>query len=98
MLNVPLPDERGLRGDGRPHVRRFRSHRLALGERLATLRTRYWATQAEIARAIGAGDHSAVGQWGSGVNGPEGMLRERRRGSSTGGGGRRAGGAARRGR
>ena len=77
VVAVPLPEDRGLRGDGRPHVRRFRSHQLELGERLAAFRTRYGVTQAEVARAVGARDHSAVSQWESGVNVPEGLLRER---------------------
>jgi transcriptional regulator with XRE-family HTH domain len=74
---VPLPEDTGLRGDGRPKVRRFRSHRLELGECLAAFRARYGVTQAEIARAVGARDHSAVSQWESGVNVPDGMLGER---------------------
>lgn len=56
---------------------RFRSHHLDLGLRLAAFRARHGVTQAEAARAVGAGDGSAVSQWESGVNVPKGMLRER---------------------
>lgn len=77
VIIVPLPEDTGLRGDGRPKVRRFRRYQVELGERLATFRERYGVTQAEVARAVGARDHSAVSQWEGGVNVPEGMLRER---------------------
>jgi transcriptional regulator with XRE-family HTH domain len=76
VITVPLPDDRGRSGDGRPKVRRFRSHWLELGRRLRDFRARYGVTQTEIARAIGAGDASTVAQWESGVNVPEGLRRE----------------------
>ncbi len=60
VVAVPLPEDRGLRGDGRPKVRRFRSLQLELGERLMAFRERYGVTQAEIARAVGAGNASTV--------------------------------------
>ncbi len=61
VLTVPLPDDKGRRGDGRPKVHRFRSHWLELGRRLRDFRARYGVTQTEIARAIGAGDASTSG-------------------------------------
>ena len=76
VITVPLPDDRGRSGDGRPKVRRFRSHWLELGRRLRDFRARYGVAQMEIARAIGAGDASTVAQWESGVNVPEGLRRE----------------------
>lgn len=77
VTTIPLPEDTGLRGDGRPKVRRFRSYHLDLGERLAAFRARYGVTQAEIARAVGAGGGPTVSLWESGVNVPDGMLRER---------------------
>ncbi len=74
---MPLPEDRGLRGDGRPKVRRFRSYHLDLSERLTAFRALYDVTQTEIARAIGASNASTVSLWESGVNVPDGMLRER---------------------
>jgi DNA-binding XRE family transcriptional regulator len=59
-------------------VRRFRSRHLDLGERLAAFRARYGVTQAEVARAVGARDHTAISQWERGASVPGGMLRERR--------------------
>lgn len=77
VVAVPLTEDRGLRRDGRPHVRRFRSYQRELGERLAAFRARYGVTQAEVARAIGAGNASTVSLWESGVHVPDGMRRER---------------------
>lgn len=74
---MPLPEDAGLQADGRQKVRRFRSYQLDLGQRLAAFREGYGVTQAEAARAVGARDHSAVSQWESGANVPDGMLRER---------------------
>jgi transcriptional regulator with XRE-family HTH domain len=74
---VPLPEDRGLDGEGRPKVRRFRSYQLDLGQRLAAFRERYGVTQAEVARAVGAVNASTVSLWESGVNVPDGILRER---------------------
>ncbi len=76
IITVPLPDDKGRRGDGRSRVHRFRSHWLALGRRLRDFRARYGVTQTEVARAIGAGGASTVAQWESGVNVPEGLRRE----------------------
>lgn len=73
---MPLPEDKGRSGDGRPKVHRFRSHWLELGRQLRDVRARYSVTQTEIARAIGAGDASTVAQWESGVNVPEGLRRE----------------------
>ena len=77
VITVPLPDDKGRSGDGRSRVHRFRSHWLELGTRLVEFRARYGVTQAEIARAVGAGDASTVAQWESGASVPEGLRRER---------------------
>lgn len=77
MITVPLPDDKGRSGDGRPKVHRFRSHWLELGRRLVEFRARHAITQAEIAAAVDAGNASTVAQWESGVNVPEGIRRER---------------------
>ena len=79
VITVPVPDDRGLRGDGRPKARRFRSHWLELGERLREFRARYGygVTQAEIAVVVGASNASTVAQWESGLSVPEGIRRER---------------------
>jgi transcriptional regulator with XRE-family HTH domain len=77
VITVPLPDDKGRRGDGRPKVRRFRSHWLELGQRLVEFRARYGITQAETAVVVGAGNASTVAQWESGINVPEGIRRER---------------------
>lgn len=74
---MPLPEDRGLRGDGRPKVCRFRSYNLDLGQRLAAFRARYGVTRAEVARVVRAREPSAVSLWESGTNVPKGMLRER---------------------
>lgn len=76
VITVALPDDKGGRGDGRPRVRRFRSHWRELGRRLAEFRACYGITQAEIATAVGAGHASTVAEWESGVNVPEGLRRE----------------------
>jgi transcriptional regulator with XRE-family HTH domain len=46
-------------------------------KRLVVFRERYGLTQMEVARAIGAGTASTATLWESGVNVPDGMLRER---------------------
>ena len=76
VITVSLPDDKGRSGDGRPKVRRFRSHWRELGRRLVEFRARYGITQAEIA-AVGAGHTSTVAQWESGAAVPEGARRER---------------------
>ena len=76
VITVPLPNDKGRTGDGRPTVRRIRSHWLELGRRLRDFRARYGVTQTEVARAVGAGDASTVAEWESGVNVPEGIRRE----------------------
>ena len=77
VLTVALPEDRGRRGDARSKVHRFRSHWVELGRRLRAFRVRYGLTQAEVARAVGAGGHSTVAVWERGVNVPEGLRRER---------------------
>ena len=72
VVAVPLPEDRGLRGDGRPHVRRFRSLQLDLGQRLAAFRARYGISQAEIAQTVGASGGSTVSLWESGATFPTG--------------------------
>ena len=74
---MPLPEDRGRRGDGRPKVHRFRSRWLELGRGLREFRARYGLTQGEIAAVVGAGSGSAVAQWENGVNVPDGLRRER---------------------
>ena len=74
---MPLPEDQGLRGDGRPHARRFRSLQCDLGQCLAAFRQRYGVTQVDIARAVGASGGPTVSLWESGANVPNGMLRER---------------------
>lgn len=78
-MTVPLPEDRGLKGDSRPLVGRFRSPRFALGQQLRAFRAERGLTQAEIARVVGATDHTTVSQWESGVTVPDGMRRERLR-------------------
>jgi transcriptional regulator with XRE-family HTH domain len=77
VIAVPLPEDRGRRGDGRPKVHRFRSRWLELGRRLREFRARYGLTQGEIAAVVGAGSGSAVAQRENGVNVPDGLRRER---------------------
>jgi transcriptional regulator with XRE-family HTH domain len=77
VITVPLPDDKGLRRDGRPKVHRFRSHWLELGQRLRAFRARYGLTQDEIAAVVGARDGSTVSQWESATAVPDGQRRER---------------------
>ena len=77
VIAVPLPQDQGRRGDGRPKVHRFRSHWVELGRRLRDFRARHGVTQAEVARAVGAAGPSAVAQWERGTAVPEGIRRER---------------------
>ena len=77
VITVPLGDNRGRRGDGRPKAHRFRSHWLELGRRLRDFRGRYDVTQAEVAQAVGAAGPSTVAQWERGTNVPEGIRQER---------------------
>lgn len=74
---MPLPEDRGRRGDGRPKVHRFRSHWAELGRRLRAFREGYGLTQSEVARAAGAAAGSAVTQWETGAHVPDGLRRER---------------------
>lgn len=73
VITIPLPNDQGLTGDGRPKVRRFRSHFLDLGQRLRAFRTEHDLTQDEVAWVVGASDRSAVAQWELGVTVPEGV-------------------------
>jgi transcriptional regulator with XRE-family HTH domain len=77
VITVPLPDDKGLRGDGQSKVHRFRSHWLELGQRLRAFRARYGVTQDEIAAVVGARDGSAVSQWETAAAVPDGQRRER---------------------
>ena len=77
VITVPLPEDRGLAGDGRPRVRRFRSLSAALGQRLRAFREWHALTQAEVAGVVGAGHKSAVSQWEAGRSVPDGLRRER---------------------
>ena len=77
VITVPLPHDKGRRGDGRPKVHRFRSHWLELGQRLRDFRACYGVTQAEVAQAVGSAGPSAVAQWERAINVPEGIRRER---------------------
>ena len=74
---MPLPEDRGRQGDGRPKVHRFRSHWLGLGRRLRAFRARYGLTQDEVAAVVGANDGTALAQWENGVTVPDGLRRER---------------------
>jgi transcriptional regulator with XRE-family HTH domain len=76
VISVPLPQDRGRRGDGQPKVHRFRSHWLELGQRLRDFRARYGVTQAEVAQALGAAGPSAGSQGERGTSVPEGIRRE----------------------
>jgi transcriptional regulator with XRE-family HTH domain len=78
VLTVPLPEDRGRRGDGRPRVHRFRSQQLELGVRLRAFRERYGLTQVEVARVLGV-TKPAVCQWEAGVAVAKGLPRERLR-------------------
>ncbi|MBI4495222.1 MAG: helix-turn-helix domain-containing protein [Chloroflexi bacterium] len=77
MITVPLPEDNGLHGDGRPKVRRFRSHLLDLGRRPREFRREHGLTQMEIARVVGAGSDVTVCQWETGTHVPNGHPRER---------------------
>jgi transcriptional regulator with XRE-family HTH domain len=77
VIIVPLPEDKGRRGDGRPKVHRFRSHWRELGRRLREFRVRYDVTLAEVAQVVGAAGPSAVAQWESGTTVPAGIRRER---------------------
>ena len=75
---MPLPEDRGRKGDARPKTHRFRSHWLELGQRLRAFRERYGLTQDEVARAVEASEGTTVGQWENGVNVPDGIRWYRR--------------------
>lgn len=77
VLTAPQPEDKGLKGDGRPKVRRFRSRRLDLGPRLREFRREYGLTQAKFSQVVGAGSEVTVCQWETGVNVPDGHRRER---------------------
>ena len=77
VLTVPLPEDRGLKGDGRPKIRRFRSRLLDLGQRLREFRREYCLTQTEIARVVGVGSDATVCQWETGSRVPNGHPCER---------------------
>jgi len=77
ILTVPLPEDRGLKGDGGPEVRRFRSFLLALGPRLRAFRREHDLTQGEVAQALGLGDRTALTGWEKGTTVPDGVARER---------------------
>ena len=74
---MPLPEDRGRRGDARPKVHRFRSYDLELGQRLRAFRERHGLTQADVAPVLEAGTPSTVTQWESGARVPEGGRRQR---------------------
>ena len=74
---MPLPEDRGRRGDARPKVHRFRSYDLELGQRLRTFRERHGLTQADVAPVLDAGTPTTVTQWESGARVPEGGRRWR---------------------
>ena len=76
VITVPLPEDRGRRGDARPKIHRFRSQWVELGRRLRDFRARYGLTQTEVAAVVGAGDGSMVSQWESGATVPDGLRRE----------------------
>src|SRR6266508_4635070 len=78
VVTVPLPEDRGRKGDARPKTHRFRSHWLELGQRLRAFRERYGLTQDEVARAVEASEGTTVGQWENGVNVPDGIRWYRR--------------------
>ena len=77
VVTVPLPEDRGRRGDGRPKVHRFRSQWLELGRRLRDFRARYGLTQDEVAAVVAANDGTALAQWENGATVPDGLRRER---------------------
>lgn len=77
VITMPLPDDRGWCGDGRPKVRRFCSHWCELGLRLRDFRARYGLTQTEVAQAVGATGPLAVAQWEQRTAVPEELRRER---------------------
>jgi transcriptional regulator with XRE-family HTH domain len=77
VLTIPLPEDRGLTGDGRPKVRRYRSFLLDLGPRLRAFRQEHDLTQGEVARALGLTDRSAITGWEKGTTVPDGLARER---------------------
>jgi hypothetical protein len=83
VITVPLPDDTGRRGDGRPKLHRFRSHWLELGRRLRAFRAQYGVTQAKVARAPGR--RRSLG------GGPVGARHRRARGRAAGAAGRAAG-------
>ncbi|MDA8219891.1 MAG: helix-turn-helix transcriptional regulator [Dehalococcoidales bacterium] len=74
---MPLPEDNGLQGDGRPKVRRFRSRLLDLGQRLRQFRREHGLTQTIIARVVGVGSDATVSQWETGNRVPNGLPRER---------------------
>jgi transcriptional regulator with XRE-family HTH domain len=77
VITVPLPDDKGLRRDGRPKVHRFRSQRLELGRQLRDFRARYGLTQDEVAAVVGTNDGTALAQWERGARVPDGLHRAR---------------------
>ena len=68
---MPLPEDWGRQGDGRPKVHRFRSHWLELGCRRRDFRARYGLTQDEVAAVVGANDGMALAQWENGATVPD---------------------------
>jgi len=53
VLFIPLPQDLGQAGDGRPRVHRYRRLDLRLGRELQAFRARYGLTQDEVARVVG---------------------------------------------
>jgi transcriptional regulator with XRE-family HTH domain len=76
ILTIPLPEDRGLDGNGGPKVRRFRSFLLALGARLRAFRREHDLTQGAGDLALGLGDRTALTGWEKGTTVPDGIARE----------------------
>src|SRR6266545_3811508 len=77
VLTVPLPEDRGRRGDARPKANRFRRYELELGRQLRAFRELHGLTQADVAAVLEAGTATTVTQWESGARIPEGGRRQR---------------------
>ncbi len=76
VITVPIPDDKGRSGDGRPKVRASAATGWSLAGRLVEFRARHGITQAEVAAVVDAGNASTVAQWESGANIPRVSGRE----------------------
>jgi transcriptional regulator with XRE-family HTH domain len=79
VLFIPLPQDLGQAGDGRPRVHCYRSLDLRLGRELQIFRAAHGLGQEEVASVVGVSGAATSSQWETGERVPEGVRRERLR-------------------